>query len=34
MLLYTMLEKYGPYALIAGVSEGLGAAYAGILARR
>jgi short-subunit dehydrogenase len=29
-----MLETYGPYALIAGASEGLGAAYAGALARR
>ncbi|MDR1447196.1 MAG: SDR family NAD(P)-dependent oxidoreductase [Treponema sp.] len=34
MVLYTMLEKYGPYALIAGASEGLGAAYAEALARR
>jgi short-subunit dehydrogenase len=29
-----MLEKYGPYALVAGGSEGLGAAYAGALAKR
>jgi short-subunit dehydrogenase len=29
-----MLEKYGPYALIAGASEGLGAAYAEALAKR
>jgi short-subunit dehydrogenase len=29
-----MLEKYGPYALVAGGSEGLGAAYAEALARR
>ncbi|MDR2305272.1 MAG: SDR family NAD(P)-dependent oxidoreductase [Treponema sp.] len=29
-----MLEKYGPCALIAGASEGLGAAYAEALARR
>ncbi len=27
-------ERYGPWALIAGASEGLGAAYAGALARR
>jgi short-subunit dehydrogenase len=31
---YTMLEKYGPYALIAGASEGVGAAYAEALAGR
>jgi short-subunit dehydrogenase len=29
-----MLEKYGPYALVAGASEGLGAAYAEALAKR
>jgi short-subunit dehydrogenase len=29
-----MLEKYGPYALVAGASGGLGAAYAGALAKR
>jgi short-subunit dehydrogenase len=29
-----MLEKYGPYALVAGASEGLGAAYAVALAKR
>jgi short-subunit dehydrogenase len=29
-----MLEKYGPYALVAGASEGLGAAYAAAQARR
>jgi short-subunit dehydrogenase len=29
-----MLKKYGPYALIAGASEGLGAAYAEALSKR